>query len=168
MAYSPSLLAAAGHSQLSHHSVSPPLPHPISKREKRKHDMEERFAQIGRDFKEDRQKNFHKQIHNLQIDGDFIRNADLYADKALHEFGDDTAEDVTISATASTHGSVRTLNLNGNTKLEMPFKNGTYATKFTQVINDAMEQRDADLTTVAVCSTPLTYRTMAICPWDIR
>ena len=107
--------------------------------------MEERFTQISSDFNENRDLCYRRQFQAFQIDIDFIRHAELYSEKPLDDTGDYAAEDHPTSATASIQEGIR-IALNGNT----PLKGGKYAAEFTKAINDAMEQRDADLTTVAV------------------
>ena len=115
--------------------------------------MEDRFAQIGHDFDENRDLYYRKQMHNFHIDIDYIRNADPYANKPLDGLPDDVSEEGTTSAAGSTQGSLKALSQNGNTWLDIPLRSGAYANQFAQEINNAMEQRDADLTTVAVSAT---------------
>ena len=116
--------------------------------------MEDRFAQISHEFNENRDLYYRKQLQSFQVDIDFIRNAALYVDKPLDEFGDEGTEEATTSAAASTQGSVRNVNLNGDARHGLHLKNGAYAAKFAHKINDALEQRDADLTNVAVFLPP--------------
>lgn len=119
--------------------------------------MEDRFVQIGQEFNEKRDMYYRRQLQTLQIDLDYIRNADLYANKPLDDFRDDASEGAITSTAGSTQGSVRTLNLSGNSRLDIPPKSGAYAAKFAQDINDAMEQRDTVLTTIVVCSLLPSY-----------
>ena len=127
--------------------------------------MEDRFAQIGHEFDENRDLYYRKQMHNFHIDIDYIRNANLYANKPLDGLADDASEEGTASAAGSTQGSFKALNLNGNTWLDIPLRSGAHANQFAQEINNAMEQRDADLTTVAVCATfPRQMRGL----WDFK
>ena len=123
--------------------------------------MEDRFAQISHEFNENRETYYRKQLHNFQRDTDYIRHSDLYANKPLDERAEDPNEEASTSAAASTQGSVRTLTFNGNTRHELPWRNGAQAARFTRDIDDALEQRDVDLTTVAVRST-LTHQSLLI------
>lgn len=125
--------------------------------------MEDRFAQIGREFNENRDLYYRKQLQNFQNGIDAIRHADLYANKALDDFHEDTTDEATTSAAVSTHGSLRTMNSIGSTKFDIPWKSGPYA-KFSHSINDAMEQRDAELTTVAVLMSSLQPITLPLHP----
>lgn len=115
--------------------------------------MAERLAQISLDFAENRDVLYRKKHQEYQADLNFIQQADLYNDKALEEPEYDGPDDAAESVAASTHDSARDLQqaqLNGNYKVDIP-RTGRHSLEFVQEINDAMEQRDADLTTVAVC-----------------
>lgn len=115
--------------------------------------MAERLAQISLEFAENRDVLYRKKHQEYQADLSFIHSAELYNDKPLEEPEYEGLEDAAGSAAASTHGSLRDLQqaqLNGSFKFELP-KAGKHSLEFVQQINDAMEQRDADLTTVAVC-----------------
>ncbi|KAL6715310.1 hypothetical protein ACLMJK_007575 [Lecanora helva] len=149
MAYSLSPLAAAGSSQVTRHLQSPTLPQPINKQKKKKDVMEERFAQISQDFNENRDLHFRKQMQNFQIDIDYIRQADLYASKTLDGLLDDGSLSATGSTAASTQGSIRNVQMNGSNWFNNPMRIGIHADKFATDINDAMEQRDAELTTIS-------------------
>ncbi len=152
MAYSPSprtaSLSTAGPSHFNRRSPSPPFQQYISKREKKRYNMEDRLAQISNDFSRDRDMIYRKQLQALQLDIDYVRRADLYTEKVLEEDEEDCTEDTTISAAASTSGGViGHAQMNGNV---VAGRLGVNASTFAQTINDAIEQRDADLTTVAV------------------
>ena len=150
MALSPPPLAANG--RLNHHSHSPLLQQPISKREKRKNNMEDRFQQINRDFNDNRDFYYRKQVQTFQADIDYIRNADLYHDQPLQDSWDDPIDEASTSV-LSTRGSLKAENQNGSPRIDHPHKIGAYTAKFVHKINDAMEERDADLVTVVVRST---------------
>ena len=154
MAYSPSPLAIASHSQLKQYRPNFPQSQPLTKREKKLSDMEDRFAQIGQQFNENRDIYYRKEHQSIQYDIDFIRNADLYSAKTLDETGDELIFEPPISAAVSFTGSLRTQASTGNAKTEIPYGFGRNAAQFAHAINDAMEQRDADLTAVVVCATP--------------
>jgi len=112
--------------------------------------MEDRLTQISNDFSRDRDLIYRKQLQAFQLDIDYIRRADLYTEKVLEEFEEDCTDDTTTSAAASTSGMVvGHAQLNGNA---MSGRIGINAARFAQEINDAIEQRDADLTTVVVRS----------------
>ncbi|CAF9910558.1 MAG: hypothetical protein ALECFALPRED_006685 [Alectoria fallacina] len=156
MAYSPSphiasLAVASSSSRFNRHSPSPPLHQPLSKRDKKRNVMENRLAEISSSFAENRDHLYRKQLQALQADMNYIQAAHLYDNAPLDEIGDDGMEEANTSAAASTAGSLRNAHqahLNGHTRLEVPYKTGPQTAEFIQEINDAMEQRDADLTTV--------------------
>ena len=159
MAYSPSptSLAIAGNLSLfNRYSASPPTHQPVSKRDKKRYHMADRLHQISLDFAENRDILYRKKHQEYQADLFFIQSANLYDDKPLEEPEYDGSEDAAGSAAASTHGSLRNIQqaqLNGHLRLEgVSLKTGKHSLEFVQEINDAMEQRDADLITVAVCS----------------
>lgn len=115
--------------------------------------MENRLAEISSSFAENRDHLYRKQLQALQADMNYIQAARLYDNAPLDEIGDDGLEETNTSAAASTAGSLRNAHhahLNGHTRLEVPYKTGPQTAEFIQEINDAMEQRDADLTTVVV------------------
>ncbi len=112
--------------------------------------MEDRLAQISNDFSRDRDLIYRKQLHAFQLDIDYIRHAELYTEKVLEECDEGCTEDTTPSAAASTSGRVVAhAQPNGNA---VSGRIGVNASRFAQKINDAIEQRDADLATVAVRS----------------
>lgn len=156
MAYSPSphianLAVAGSSSRFNRHSPSPPLQHPISKRDKKRNVMENRLAEISSSFAENRDHLYRKQLQALQADMNYIQAARLYDNVPLDDIGDEGPEETNASPAASTAGSLRNAHqahLNGHMRLEAPQKTGPQTAEFIQEINDAMEQRDADLTTV--------------------
>lgn len=115
--------------------------------------MENRLAEISTSFAENRDHHYHKQLHTLRADMSYIQAARLYDDAPLDEIGDEDPEETNTSAAASNAGSLRNAHqahLNGHTVLEAPHKTGPQTARFVEEINNAMEQRDVDLTTVVV------------------
>lgn len=113
--------------------------------------MENRLAEISSSFAENRDHLYRKQLQALQADMNYIQAARLYDNVPLDDIEDESPEETNPSAAASTAGSLRNAHqahLNGHTRLELPYKTGPQTAAFIQEINDAMEQRDADLTTV--------------------
>ena len=116
--------------------------------------MENRLAEISSSFAENRDHLYRKQLQVLQADMNYIQAARLYDNVPLDEAGDEGPEETNTSAAASIAGSLRNAHqayLDGHTRLEAPYKTGPQTAEFIQEINDAMEQRDADLTTLVVC-----------------
>lgn len=115
--------------------------------------MENRLAEISSSFAENRDHLYRKQLQALQADMNYIQSAGLYENVPLDEVGDEGLDEIHTSAAASTAGSLRNAHqahLNGHTRLEAPYKTGPQTAEFIQEVNDAMEQRDADLTAVVV------------------
>ena len=117
--------------------------------------MENRLAEISSSFADNRDYLYRKQLQVLQADMNYIQAAPLYDNAPLDEIGDEALEENNTSAAASTAGSLRNAqqaHLNGHTRLEIPSKTGAQTAAFIQEINDAIEQRDVDLTAVVVSS----------------
>ena len=117
--------------------------------------MENRLAEISTSFAENRDHLYRKQLQILQTDMSYIQNARLYDNMPLDEIGDEGSEEIDTSAAASTADSLRNAQqayMNGHAKLEAPHKVGPQTAAFIEEINDAMEQRDADLTALVVCN----------------
>lgn len=82
----------------------------------------------------------------------FINNVRLYDNKPLDDFADDIIEGMTMSAPSNTNGArlsqagARTLDVEA-----LPGA-GKWAAKFVHEVNDAFEDRDVQLTLVAVCA----------------
>lgn len=115
--------------------------------------MENALAEISSSFAENRDRLYRKQLQALQADMNYIQAARLYDNVPLDGIGDEGPEEGNPSTAASTAGSLRNAHqahLNGHTRLEVPYKTGPQTAEFIQEINNAMEQRDADLTTVVV------------------
>lgn len=164
MAYSTSLhTAVAGSStQFNRHSGSPPLQLYLSKRDKKRLNMAEKLIEISNNFAANRDAIYRKQLQTYQADINFIQSANPYENKPLDDPADDQSDEVAGSAAASIQGSLRHTQhilLNGRGRIEPTFKTGKYASKYVQEINDAMEKRDADLTTLAVRPPALTAYT---------
>ena len=159
MAYSPSphipnLAVAGTSSRFNRHSPSPTLPQPLSKRDKKRNVMENRLAEISSSFAENRDHIYRKQLQALQADMNYIQAARLYDNVPLDQIGDEGPEEASTSAAASAAGSFRNAHqahLPNHMRLETTHRTGPRTAEFIQEVNDAMEQRDADLTTIVVC-----------------
>ncbi len=110
--------------------------------------IQERLADIVQNFADNRDANYRKQLQQYQADINFINNAQLYNDKPLLEPGEDEGEETGVKGIRP-----QQLNLsNGSARAEAQPKTGKYATTFVQEINDAMEERDVNLTATVVSS----------------
>ena len=115
--------------------------------------MADKLTEISNNFAANRDAIYRKQLQTYQADINFIQSANPYNNKPLDDPADDQSDEAAGSAAASTQGSLRHTQhilLNGGGRIEPTFKTGRYASKYVQEINDAMEKRDADLTTLAV------------------
>ena len=147
---------SAGHggsSSLFHrhdkHSPSPPATQPaVNKRDKRRIVIQDRLADIVQSFAENRDTNYRKQLQQYQADINFINCAQLYNDKPLLEPGEDEEEEVVVNTTRQQQASLQT----GGARVESQAKTSRFATRFVQDVDDAMEERDVNLTATVVSS----------------
>ena len=115
--------------------------------------MADKLTEISNNFAANRDAIYRQQLQAYQADINFIQSASPYDNKPLDDPADDPLEEAIGSAAASTQGSLRhsqQVFSNGGGRIEPTFKTGKYASKYVQEINNAMEQRDVDLTTLAV------------------
>ncbi|KAL9608288.1 MAG: hypothetical protein Q9167_006871 [Letrouitia subvulpina] len=134
MAYrpSPQLTAALGPSNSSSYlhrsSLTPP---PINKRDKRRNNMMDKFHEISMNFAENRDQYWRKQHQELQRDLNFITSAEPYQNQPLNEDWED------VEGKTSLPGAEKTL------------PPGKWSRRFVEEVNNALEDRDAQLTLVA-------------------
>lgn len=159
MAYSPSpQISPTMHaSSVSHPhrlSATPPLPQTLSKRDKRRNAISERLNDLVTTFAEKRDPIYRQQLQALQADMGYMLRADPYQDKPLDDLADDITDEM-VAAMASHPGSF----VRGSQgaarmpmpEVELPPASGKWASVFAQEVNNALEQRDASLTLLAVC-----------------
>ena len=156
MAYSPSpqTVVAGSSTHLNRISPSPSTQLPLSKRDKKRLNMADRLTEISNNFTANRDTFYRQQLQAYQADINYIQQANPYSNKPLEDPTDDPSEEAAGSAAASTQGSLRTTQqTHQNTigRTELPFKTGRHTAQFVQAINDTMEKRDVDLTTLVVC-----------------
>lgn len=134
-------------------SATPPLPQTLSKRDKRRNAISERLNELVTTFAENRDPIYRQQLQALQVDMGYMLRADPYQDKPLDDLADDITEEM-VAAMASHPGSF----VRGSQgaarmpmpEVELPPASGKWASVFAQEINNALEQRDASLTLLAV------------------
>ena len=112
--------------------------------------IQDRLADIVQNFTENRDANYRKQLQQYQADINFINSAQLYNDRPLLEPGENEGEEAGVKTTRPQQPNL----LNGNARVEALPKTGKHATRFVQEINDAMEERDTNLTATVVSSMP--------------
>ena len=161
MAFSPSpqppALAAAGSlSQRAPYSRSPPPQQNLSKRDKRKLQLEDRLQEISRNFRQNRDFEYRSQLQTIQSDITYISAADPYKDQPLNDTPEDVVEEITSGITRNNQGPARGSHVSpGAAKGKAPERAGKFAMAYIDEINDAMEEKDAQLTLLAVSLRPL-------------
>ena len=170
MAYSPSPRPAlAGSStQIRRHSATPPVPHVISKQKKRRNQLTDRLNDISVSFAQNRDENYRKQLQSLQFDMNYILRAQPYENSPLDDLSSDIIDGMS-SATINVNESLRS-SMTGTriADVETLPRAGKWASKYIHEINDAMEDKDVQMTLVAVWQTPFgtsSSRDEGSCPY---
>lgn len=116
-------------------SATPPLSHqPLSKRDKRRSNIEHRLKDISTSFTTNRDFHLRNQLASITRDIIYIASANPYENAPL----DDGADD--LSANASLVMSTASSTVDDRLPL------GKFALQFVNDVNDAMEDKDANLT----------------------
>ena len=116
-------------------SITPPLPQqPLSKRDKKRSQIETKLKEIANDFTNNRDPNLRNQMTALIRDIQYINQADPYQDGPLDDRPDDLSTDISGAAVSGA--------ADGENRMPL----GHHAVDFVNEINDAMEERDASLT----------------------
>lgn len=152
MAYSPSpqispTVASGSAPHISRLSATPP-PQQLSKRDKRRNALSERLSDLTNQFTRNRDAHFRKQLQSLQIDMNLIMRADPYKEHPLEDHPDEIADLIAATVGANIHGGGH----GGHRRAEndaAPYA-GKWYQKFVEEINDAQENRDAQLTLLEV------------------
>ena len=115
-------------------ATPPPNPQqPLSKREKKRSAIENRLKEITTSFTANRDMRLRNQLNSIARDIIYINQCDPHQDKPLDDGPDDLMLDVSgAPVSASTEGESR-----------VPL--GKHALNFVNDVNDAMEDRDANL-----------------------
>ena len=120
-------------------SPSPTLPQPLSKRDKKRSQIESRAKELQAARQANRDSTLRAQLTALSRDIHYINRADLYQNQLLGDGPDDlVAEVASVAASGSGEPEI--------TKAPL----GKNAAQFVDRVNDAMEERDASLTSVHV------------------
>lgn len=158
MAYTPSPQPAShgfgaiglNATQLIRPSETPPFPHVISKRDKRRLALSDRLTEISANFSNNRDAFYRSHMHTLQLDMNYINNAGLYENKPLEDSSEDILEGLSANLPGSSIGSRSGLQGLRSAEIEAPPRAGTWAAKFTHEVNDEFEGKDVRLTLLAV------------------
>ena len=113
--------------------------HQPTKREKRKNAMVDRLRDISANFAENREYHYRRQLQSLQRDVNYITYAQPYRDQPLEELDDSDGDGLAfVSGIVSGNG-------------ERQPRPGKWARKFEEEMDNAVEDRDAQLTLIVVC-----------------
>lgn len=129
------------------HSATSPQPQP-SKRDKRRNMLAEKLGEMMASFSDNRDTHYRAQLAALQADINLIMKANPYANTPLDDSGEEAAELIT--------------QIMGNQVPSAPSAGtdyisqcGKYYARFVDAVNDAMEERDYNLTMLYVATPSL-------------
>ena len=153
MAFSPSpqlspRTATAGNTHaLKHERAMTPsiLAPPLSKRDKRRTLLAEKLQDLTSAFSQNRDSYYRQQLQAIQADINLIMQADPYQDQPLDDSADDITKLLNDLMSGNPHSTV-----NG----ELAATCGSRYARFVEQVNNAIEERDAKLTSLHV-SSPL-------------
>ncbi len=130
---------------------SPPT-QPLSKRDKRRSLLADRLSDLTASFSNNRDAHYRQQLQALQVDMNLINNADPYSDKPLEDTGDEIANMVNVAAGGNPQAGANGSQGGNQRRLEVDTAQlaGKWYARFAEKVNNAMEERDAKLTTVKV------------------
>jgi hypothetical protein len=120
------------------HSATSPQPQ-VSKRDKRRNMLAEKLSEMMVSFSDNRDSHYRAQLAALQADINLILKADPYANKPLEDAGDEAS----VLVNSVMGGNVPTAPSAGSDYIAQCGKQ--YA-RFVDAVNDAMEERDYNLT----------------------
>ncbi|PSN60960.1 hypothetical protein BS50DRAFT_161461 [Corynespora cassiicola Philippines] len=120
------------------HSATSPQPQ-VSKRDKRRNMLAEKLGEMVASFSDNRDSHYRAQLAAIQADINLILKADPYANKPLEDGGEEASELIT--------------QIMGNSLPSAPSAGTDYVAqcgknyaRFVDAVNDAMEERDYNLT----------------------
>lgn len=116
---------------------------PLTKRDKRRTALAEKLNDLTSTFSQNRDSHYRQQLHALQADMNLIMRADPYQDHPLDDSADGIAESINDILSGNPHPTA-----NG----EPPPTSGRRYARFVEKLNNAIEERDAKITTLHVSS----------------
>jgi hypothetical protein len=124
------------------HSATSPQPQP-SKRDKRRNMLAEKLSEMMATFSDNRDSHYRAQLAALQADINLIMKADPYKNEPLEDNGQEASELITqiMGNNIPTAPSAGT---------DYVAQCGKYYSRFVDAVNDAMEERDYNLTMLYV------------------
>ncbi|KAL8935837.1 MAG: hypothetical protein Q9216_005237 [Gyalolechia sp. 2 TL-2023] len=138
---SANLMAGSRPPQLHRASPTPP---PLSKRDKRRNAMMDRLQDISNNFAENREFYYRRQLQALQRDVNHITHAKPYLNRPLDELLDNLDEEHTTAIAGMRGGQHRSMNGDGEERTRA----GEWTRRFIEEVDNAMEDRDAQLSLV--------------------
>lgn len=131
------------------HSATSPQPQP-SKRDKRRNMLAEKLGEMMASFSENRDSHYRAQLAALTADISLIMKADPYANAPLDDGGEEASELISqiMGNNVPTAPSAGT---------DYIAQCGKYYSRFVDAVNDAMEERDYNLTMLYVSCRAPTY-----------
>lgn len=129
----------------------------MTKQKKRRNQWADRLNDISVSFAQNRDENYRKQLQSLQFDMNHIHRARPYENSPLDDLGSDIHDGMN-AATNNVNESLR--NSMAGTRIsdvDAPAGAGVWSSKYSVEINNAMEERDTQLTLVAVWNTPCSH-----------
>jgi hypothetical protein len=128
------------------HSATSPQPQP-SKRDKRRNMLAEKLSDMMASFSDNRDSHYRAQLAAIQADMNLIMKADPYHNQPLEDGGDESSELIS--------------QIMGNNMPSAPSAGtdyiaqcGRHYSHFVDAVNDAMEERDYNLTMLWVSAAP--------------
>ncbi|KAF2178245.1 hypothetical protein K469DRAFT_642888 [Zopfia rhizophila CBS 207.26] len=120
------------------HSATSPQPL-ISKRDKRRTMLADKLAEMITSFSDNRDSHYRAQLAALQADINLIIKADPYANKALNDSGEE-AQELIAQIMGNSLPSAPSAGTDYISQV------GKYYARFVESVNDALEERDYNLT----------------------
>lgn len=123
----------------------------MSKRDKRKNALIDRLRDISTNFANNRDFIYRQQLQTYQVAMSYINEANPYDNQPLDDLGDNIIENINETVSSNAQGGQRAAPVGSQPKFQAPPRAGKWAATFVQEVNAAIEERDAQLTLVAVC-----------------
>ena len=150
------MVGGSGIAIKSERPVTPILTAPLSKRDRRRTALSEKLLDLTSAFAQSRDVHYRQQLQILQADMGLILNAELYHDHPLDDHGQDIIGMVENMLAVGGYTTLPANNATGGqgnhsrSDLDSSAMKGKSYAKFVEKVNDLMEERDAQMTVVAV------------------
>lgn len=125
---------------LGHSATSP---QPVSKRDKRRNMLADKVGEMVANFSDNRDSHYRAQLSALQADISLILKADPFANKPLDDSGEE-AKDLIAQIMGNNVPSAPSAGTDYIAQV------GKYYASFVDAVNDALEERDVNLTNLWV------------------